>query len=246
MTVSTLAIKPSKHLIAKIEYRPLAEVCDDLIAARNYLVKYGRLALVRAADIDATAAWGSSVKRVKVILPAEGRPDVVSSSIHQHSLVEVLNQCATLDRLLDALEWIQRDPRLAAFTTVECCHPTTSSSKKKDSTHVDNDLILVASDGRRARFEVSDVASEEDGNDKEQKDLISLGALSAGAARLEVTSWPGDLLFLVVSQELSIGICRRVKRAWRKAKHLDYQIFDASETTKVMEVIKGSGFRGAI
>jgi hypothetical protein len=245
MRVSAPTIKASKHLIDKIQDHPLAEVRDELIAARTYLAKHGRLALIKAAGIDATAAWGSSVKRVKVNLPAEGRPNRVPESIQQHSLVEVLNQCATLDRLVDAITWVQHDAQLGAFSTVALCHPTTSSSKTAEAKCIDNDLILVAADGRRARFEVCDVASEKDGNNKEQRDLVSLGVLNdcTGAKRLEIGSWTSDRLFLVVSSEFAAGILGRTP-SWIKKDHLQYQQFDASDTTKLLEVIKGKGFLG--
>ncbi len=85
-----------------------------------------------------------------------------------------MNQCATMERLLDALQWAQSAGSGLAESLVERCHPTMSSSYADEEDH---DLVLVGPDGTKAKFEVSDVSGTKDGNKKEKKDLISLGVL---------------------------------------------------------------------
>jgi hypothetical protein len=60
----------------------------------------------------------------------------------------------------------------------------------------DHDLVLRDGAGRPRRFEVSDVASENDGNGKEKKNLTSLGILHSGG---EIPGWPDGRHPLVVS-----------------------------------------------
>ncbi len=147
--------------------------------ARDYLATHGAEAIRRASGSQGGPDWGSSVKRARVILPEEGRRlALISGETREHNLVEVVNQCATMERLIDALGWAQTEPSLMEYL-VERCHPTTSSSRGDEEDH---DLVLVAPDDpeAKAKFEVSDVASEKDGNGKEKKDLESLGVLPTG------------------------------------------------------------------
>ncbi len=179
------------------------------------------LRLSRAALVE-RSLLGSALKRVRVELPRDERPHLVRDANDQHSLAEVMNQCATMERLLDALAWVQTDASGLSTFNVAVCHPTTSSAGD-DTT--DNDLILTALDGQCARFEVSDVASSSDGNHKEERDLRSLGVLSDGngAKRFELT-WPADRVFLVVSTEFAL------KLRSRRWPHLTYK-----------EVFRGTG-----
>lgn len=162
------------------------------------------------------------MKRVRVELPPDDRPRLVCEADVSHSLAEVMNQCATMERLLDALAWAQTDASGLSTFNVAVCHPTTSSAGD-DTT--DNDLILTALDGRCARFEVSDVASSSDGNRKEERDLRSLGVLGdgSGAKRFDL-AWPADRVFLVVSTEFA------AKLKSRRWPHLTYN-----------EVFRGTG-----
>lgn len=43
--------------------------------------------------------WGAAAKRVYVVLPEGDRPPLVSKARSTHSFAEVVNQCATLERL---------------------------------------------------------------------------------------------------------------------------------------------------
>ncbi len=183
--------------------------CHELLReAHDYLARRGMDAVRRATIVESAASWGSALKRVRVELPRSDRPHLVRDANDQHSLAEVMNQCATMERLLDALVWVQSEASGLSAFNVTACHPTTSSAG--DDTTTDNDLILTALDGRRARFEVSDVASSTDGNHKEERDLRNLGVLGdgSGTQRFNV-QWPSARVFLVVSSEFAVKLQSR-------------------------------------
>lgn len=99
---------------------------------------------------------------------------MVGQGLTDHNLAEVVNQCANIERLLDALQWAEDEPSMQGYA-VERCHPTTGSAR---GDAIDNDLVLVSTvdDGTPARFEVSDVIGRRsDSNHKERRDLASLG-----------------------------------------------------------------------
>ncbi len=198
------------HLVDKFvasngDHKTLTACRADVQEARDYLATHGAAAIRRASGSQGGSDWGSSVKRARVILPDGPCPALISSETRKHNLVEVVNQCATMERLIDALCWAQTESSLMEYL-VERCHPTTSSSRSDEEDH---DLVLVASDGSevKAKFEVSDVASEKDGNGKEKKDLESLGVLTRGSNKTPA-GWPSGRLFLVVSEEFAVWIRR--------------------------------------
>ena len=204
--------------------------CRELLHdAHDYLARRGAEAARQAALLDDVTAWGTRFKRVRVELPRDSRPLLMRAAEDHHSLAEVVNQCATMERLLDALAWARTDAsELSAFHVVRC-HPTTGSAAN-DAEAPDNDLILAAPDGRAARFEVSDVASTSDGNRKEERDLRNLGVLreGKGAERFDLP-WPAARVFLVVSSEFA-GRLRG--RRW---PHLTYREVFAGVGTVVVE-----------
>lgn len=205
--------------------------CYDLLReAHDYLARAGMEAARRAALVEDAAAWGGLLKRVRVELPAGDRPLLVRGAEPSHSFAEVVNQCATMERLLDALAWAQTEESGLRAWTVAVCHPTTSSAT---DTAVDHDLVLKGPAGQEAWFEVSDVASVHDGNAKEEKDLRSLGLLGTGAARCDVI-WPTARVFLVVSTEFATKLRRR---RW---KHITYREVFHGERTVVAEALPGA------
>lgn len=204
-----------------------------LLDAHNYLARRGMDAARRAVRVDDASTWGTDFKRVRVELPPIGRPELVHDAAAHHSLAEVMNQCATMERLLDALSWAQTDASGMSSWSVTLCHPTTSSAPG-DGSAADHDLVLVGPAGEAAWFEVSDVASAADGNRKEERDLCSLKVLreAKGAERFDLP-WPKARVFLVVSTEFA-GRLRT--RRWT---HLHYGPFAASPRTVVAEVLPG-------
>lgn len=220
------------HLVAALSLDvhaiTLSQGYELLREAHDYLARRGREAAHRAALVEAPTAWGSAFKRVRVELPPDDRPTLVRAD-ESHNLVEVVNQCATMERLLDALAWAQTPASSLGDYRVARCHPTTSSVAADAGT--DHDLVLVGPAGEAAWFEVSDVAGAVDGNRKEEKDLRSLGLLreGRGAARCDVV-WPAARVFLVVSVEF---YARLRTRRW---PHLVYQGTAVGRGTVIAEV----------
>ncbi len=207
--------------------------CHELLReAHDYLARRGKEAARRATLVENAASWGSALKRVRVELPRDDRPRLVREANDRHSLAEVMNQCATMERLLDALAWAQTEGSSLSSFNVAVCHPTTSSAAG-DTSVDDNDLILTAANGGRARFEVSDVASSTDGARKEERDLRNLGVLreGIGARRFEV-DWPDARVFLVVSSEFA------VKLQSRRWQHLVYREAFRCAETRVLEAVR--------
>ncbi len=229
------------HLVSPI-YDVTVQTCFDLSNdAHTYLAKCGADAIQETSTITEVALWGTSVKRKPVNLRPVDIPDLIGEGISEHSLTEVINQCATMERLLDALQWAMEE--LPEFKHVVCCHPTTSSVKRPENQGMpDNDLVLENSAGELARFEVSDVASDKDGNRKEFKDLISLGVLSnrSGEERY-IVDWPRELLYLVVSSEFSQGLLKR-RQGGHPKEHAHYHYAKAGElgSTCILEVRRGA------
>jgi hypothetical protein len=83
----------------------LRECREAIQEAHDYLARKGMEATRRASEVRSVRDWGIEIKRVKVRLPDGERPRLVSPRTEEHNLVEVMNQCATMERLLDVLGW---------------------------------------------------------------------------------------------------------------------------------------------
>jgi len=135
----------------------------ELSEAHKYLTKKASEALSLAAGSTKDGTWGTTVKRIQVALDGETPPPSIPNGIPDHNLIETINQCATVERLLDALLWVQSaESGLQAFSTVDRCNPTTSSQKSEGQQ--DNDLILRS-----------------DSNSTERKLLLTWHVLADGA-----------------------------------------------------------------
>lgn len=185
-----------KHLIAAVR-GPIcvAVLRNELQAAHDFLAEAAMQTARLLPDLE-RAMWGVRAKRTAVRL-AGPRPARISEHVAEHSFAEIVNQCATLERLLDAMRWVETEGSGLRQHDVLLCNPTTSSSTQDD----DHDLVLRGPDGDLAKFEVSDVAGAKDSNRKEIKDLCSLGCLSADGT--DVSQWPKGRSFLVVSSEFA-------------------------------------------
>jgi hypothetical protein len=213
----------------------LSVVLDQLREAHRFLAFHGMLALRQTAqDNDQIDYWGTNVKRTKVLLPSGDRPELIDASIYEHSLTEVYNQCATMERMIDAMRWaLETLPDYGVLR----CHPTTSSQKANVSDIPDNDLVLVGLDGRIARFEVSDIANRTaDSNNKLKKELDSLGITDAVA-----NGWPTGRLFIVVSAEFATLVRKRSSSVNAARRHFVLEMCYEHERTCIFEA-KAQGF----
>ena len=143
------------HLVeAIITQTSLADCYQQIKAAHDYLAQQGRTALEKAWQMELVGQWGSQVKRVRVELPNVSRPVAVPVDIPDHSLIEVINQYATMERLLETLLWAQSTESGLSDYHIAVCHPTTSSDKN-NTLRSDHDLVLIGPNDHTATFEQS-------------------------------------------------------------------------------------------
>lgn len=179
------------HLIMPFQNITLALCRERLSASHQALTVCAQNAL-NLALAPKGQGWGGRMKRLNVFIePDEARR--VGLCPGNHNFAEVVNQCATIERLLDAMSWALAQDHMAN-ATVTVCHATTSSGANE------NDLMLVLADETFANFEVSDVVGANDSNGKEAKDLASLRRTHGTASTRS---------FLVTSKELGQRLARR-------------------------------------
>lgn len=210
------------HLVEPMSDVSISVCYHDVKEAHDYLAQQGAKAIELAWQKAGSPQWGSEVKRVQVPLPESSRPRHVDVKNAQHNLGEVINQCATIERLLDTLVWVQKDESGLAQFHVAYCHPTTSSG--------DNDLVLVDSSGQYARFEIFDIVRDRPNNSKEKEGLINLDVWRKGDNQSSKPDWPAGRRFLVVSQEVA-PFLRKAKRPW-----LRYTEIPITERTCIFEI----------
>ncbi len=215
------------HLVKLMSDVSIAECYCAVKDAHDYLAQQGAKAIELASRIVAPSDWASKVKRLQFSLPQDARPKYIDIAVtkSEHNLTEVMNQCATMERLLDALAWAQTDESGLAQFHVVCCHPTTSSARG------DNDLVLLDSNGQYARFEMSDIVSDQDGNGKEKKDLTSLGIWQKETGWKANDTWPAGRMFLVVSREFA----QRLRKA-NSHGHYFEMVVPKIEQTCIFEI----------
>jgi hypothetical protein len=168
-------------------------------------------------------AWAIAAKRQPVRLDLPGRPNGIGKT--SEKMGEVVNICATIERLIEGLKWFAESPRFRAGLVLEC-HPSTSDTAGGSD--------LVIGDRHRAvisRAEVSDVVSTtRDSNAKEASDLRRLGCsetiLDDAVAR-----------FLITSSEFAQYLLRR--EGHRTGKHYRYEqrAIGNSAQTGLLEVM---------
>lgn len=216
------------HLIQPLEGPLLvSEAHGQLANAHSGLVVAARQAASRLASLS-KSKWGVAAKRLRVTCNSFNAT-LLNTEVSQ-PLSEVINQCATVERLLDAMTWILSiDPS----AELVLCHPTTSSRPGKLT---DNDLIVAIS-GELWKFEVSDVvSSSSDGNSKELKELRSLGVIEqSGNQWFVATPRPEGRHFLVTSAEFSKRLLRPTRHLL-KTGQLTYTLANTPIETAVIEV----------
>lgn len=214
----------------------------ELQAAHDFLAVNGGKAIQRVVDLSDVGKWGQSVKRVTVHLPEEGRPKLCDGAPSEHSLTEVYNQCATIERLLDALRWQNSPASGWAGSSVLVCHPTNTSGRS-ENTDLDFDLAIQSPGGEVGCFEISDVASTKDGNFKEGTDLVKFGVLTLiRRGRFKVTGISRNELpgrcFLVVSGEFSHRM-HRPRHPWLTGLNprFHYDEVKNDGATRIFEIV---------
>lgn len=115
-------------------------------------------------------------KRASVDLPVAATGNFTWKRTGSEQLSEVVNQLATMTRLLDAMTWALS---VAPDARVVHCNPTTSS--------VGSDLDIETNEGDRLAFEVSDTIAR-NANRKIVKDIGTLLQLDDRFRRLLATS----------------------------------------------------------
>lgn len=148
-------------LVGPLASTPIQKVFSELDAARQTLLT----ALNQHRFGSAVSAC--ALKRIAVTITPSG---LVSQSSHNYS--EVVNQLATLERLVDALGWMIMNPKFSQ-SLVELCNPT-SSSMVWPLAGISNDLIVSDPQGGVHLFEVSD--TEGNNNRKMKTDIERLFA----------------------------------------------------------------------
>lgn len=205
------------HLVKSVREASIAECYRDVKEAHDYLVQQGAEAIRSPASQAAgSSVWGSEMKRLQVKLPEDGRPILIDVDVmkSEHNLGEVINQCATMERLLDTLVWVQTPESGLARFSVLCCHPTTSSVQEAGKKMLgDNDLVLMDTNNQYARFEIFDSVRDQPNNGKEKESLISLDVWRKGVDQESRTDWPAGRIFLAISQNLA-PFLQRAKRPW--------------------------------
>ena len=238
----------SHLIVGTTEKFDLHEMLDKLCAAHKYLAEHGARALTRAEELGRSEKWGQSVKRIRVELPSDGRPELAKDAPLEHNITEVYNQCATVERLIDAVKWCLLPASKFSDGLGLVCHPTTSSGKSSQD-HDDHDLVVQEANGRLGYFEVSDVVSDRDGNNKEGEDLVRLRLLRSvrrvadkrGTFEHDGIDWPDERLVLVVSEEFAEYLFKS-KRSWRKNPdpHIRYEDRSQRGPTRVLEILPGN------
>ncbi|HUN56276.1 MAG TPA: hypothetical protein VMU29_14080 [Smithella sp.] len=154
------------HVIEPFKNVTFEEALLSLREAHRFLVSRAKAAIT-ASELD-EYHWGASVKRLPVKLNYDNVPNLIGKT--EEKLVEVINIAATVERLIDGIEWFAAQPENQGYFILEC-HPSTSDESSG------NDLVMIDGNNRvTIRCEVFDVVSLNAGsNNKEKKDIQNLG-----------------------------------------------------------------------
>ena len=135
------------HLIAgTTEEFDLQMMLAELREVHEFLTEHGAKAIRHAAELGPSPKRGQSVKRIRVEIPNHGRPDLAEFAPSEHSITEVYNQCANVERLIDAIKRCL-SPTYGFWDGLGLtCHPTISSGKAMSTDHDDHDLVSAGSE----------------------------------------------------------------------------------------------------
>ena len=149
----------TRHLIYFTGNRP-APVSDVESELRTILKNYFDAVIGQMKSL-AQAQSATGLKRARVTLPVPTGLKHFVCAEREERLGELLNILATVQRTVDALGYLAREPG----TMVRSCNPSTSNEGHDIEVYRNNRLTLV---------EVSDVAGKGNANGKMVKDLDTL------------------------------------------------------------------------
>ena len=94
------------HVVEPFTKRPYSDALSLLRSAHDYLVVRAR-EVIAGTEIQ-NSNWGASVKRTPVALNVGEVPQLIGK--HEERLGEVINIAATLERLIDGIQWFASHP----------------------------------------------------------------------------------------------------------------------------------------
>lgn len=196
------------HVIKPFANVPFDDALERLKRAHRFLVSQARTTLL-ASGVD-DAFWGIGLKRSPVRLDEGDIPSLIGKS--EEKLGEVINIAATVERLMDSIQWFAAQPEYKRCSILEC-HPSTSDEANG------NDVVIVDPDrGIVVRCEVCDVASSNAGsNNKEKKDINNLGCT-------QTVPQDGIARFICTAPEFAAALTSR-GRKWQ-SKPYRYELIE--------------------
>ena len=209
------------HLINPIFSRSFHTLSDDLSVAHRFLTEAATQ--VMSYSSASKDYWAVSMKRLKVEWDQEKAPSIVGKS--SESFQEMLNILATLEHLKAAVRWFANQPEFHGCLVTEC-HPSTSDSGT-------NDLVIgMEASPPAAICEVTDIVSSNAGqNNKEDKDLRSLGVLPD-------FHYEQPRRFIATSVEYATALTNP-RRRWRTKSYRYVQRGDPDGSqTRILEVVR--------
>jgi len=187
----------------------LSNAHQMLEQAHDYLVSCVK-ANSPASPVN-SRSWAIDEKRLDVqIAPSIGgktKPSIIGKSSEKFG--ELINILATVERLIDAIEWFQQQANFSNLSVREC-HPSTSSTPGSCDLMLEDEYrnLLVL-------CEVSDIVAG-GAKTKERSDLKNLGVKPKFPSPFRPPH-----LFLCVSPEMAI-VCTAPRRKWH-VKNYKYQ-----------------------
>ena len=223
------------HMVEPIRGPQSVEtVREQLWEAHQFMVAGAKRTIGRFDTVDA-AEWGTALKRTKVEL-SDDPPHLVRQAGKVHAFAEVVNQCATLERLMDELKW--SGEALPDFD-VQTCHPTTSSLKQ--DTEPDNDRPLFSAADQGVASLRSRTWRHRPVTGTRRRSRISSGWVSSHrriARVVRPSARPEGRFFLVVSEEFAKYLLRPTRHCL-KTGVFHYKEVGGGGTTRIIEVIAG-------
>jgi hypothetical protein len=131
------------YLVHPFRDRDLHEAFAQLEDA-NSILKTSIVEFSKTVRIPDSRQWACDVKRLRV--PISGADSRTLLTVHEYDYGEIINQCATLERLMDAMQWAV--DHLPDHRHIVSCDPTQSRKGEAD--------LIIKNSNSIAMFEISD------------------------------------------------------------------------------------------